>query len=248
MCLFFIFFGIFLQRSILPKTRAERFALKDKVSLERNRLNQRSGWQARMHRENAPETSALLTSCPVGAAGYLSNADRFHTDVAGEELAVREEQHRRKLAAQDFRRNMSSKREEDRWSQAEMKKKAEEEYWSKLREDGRKAQKNQSLVAYDILTLQYAENLDGEQQKYYDDVIRYRAACRSNKLVEQGDTRYRIYYFFLYNLIALLFYYRVGYNIISGSERPGLKYPPPIEKPPSLQSGYNSARVDRRTN
>ncbi len=122
-----------------------------------------------MHKENAPENSSLLTSCTVGAAGYLSNADRFHTDVVGEEAAVRQEQHRKKLAAQEFRRNMSSKREEDRWTQAEIKQKTEEEYWSKLRDDGRKAQKNQSLVAYDILTLQYAPNEDGEQQKYYDD-------------------------------------------------------------------------------
>jgi hypothetical protein len=82
--------------------------MKDKVSLERNRINQRVGWQARMHQQNAPETSALLTSCPVGAAGYLSNSDRFHTDTVGEEFAHRQEQHRRKLAAQEFRRNVVS--------------------------------------------------------------------------------------------------------------------------------------------
>jgi hypothetical protein len=158
----------------LPKTRAERFALKDKVSLERNRLNQRSGWQARMHRENAPENSSLLTSCSVGAAGYISNSDRFHTDVVGEEMAVRQDEQRKRLAAQEFRRHAASRREEDRWVQSEVKGKAEEEYWSKIRDDGKKAQKNQSLVAYDILTLQYAENTDGEQQKYYDDKSKWK--------------------------------------------------------------------------
>lgn len=52
-----------LQRSILPKSRSERLAVKDKVALERNRINQRVGWEARLHQQNAPETSALLTSC-----------------------------------------------------------------------------------------------------------------------------------------------------------------------------------------
>jgi hypothetical protein len=109
-----------------------------------------------------------------------------------------------------------------------MKKKAEEEYWQKVRDEGNKAQKNQSLVAYDILTLQYANNTDGEQQKYCDDVVRFKAAMRSASLVEKGDTR-------------------VGYNIISGGERPPIRYPQPIQKPTSLMNGGQmSARVDQR--
>lgn len=144
--------------------------MKDKSALERNRLNERAGWQARMHRQNAPEHTSLLTSCTQDAAGYLSNADRFHTDVAGEEYNVRQEQYKKKLAANEFRRNMTSKREEDRWVATEMKAKAEEEYWHKLREDGGKAKKNESNVAYDILTLQYNPDEDGEAQKYHDDM------------------------------------------------------------------------------
>lgn len=66
------------------------------------------------------------------------------------------------------------KREEDRWSQLEMKKKQDEERWAKMREDGLKARKNQSNVAYDILSLQYAQNVDGEQQKYFDDLGNFR--------------------------------------------------------------------------
>lgn len=82
--------------------------MKDKVALERGRINQRVGWQARMHNANAPEHSSLLTSCVTGAAGYLSNADRFHTDTVGEEYAQRQEQIKKKQAADEFRRNMVS--------------------------------------------------------------------------------------------------------------------------------------------
>ncbi|RYG68019.1 hypothetical protein EON64_06110 [archaeon] len=61
----------------------------------------------------------------------------------------------------------------------------EEERIQKLREEGSKAKKNTSNVAYDILTLQYAQNKDGEQQKYVDDMVRYRAGefiCICNTL------------------------------------------------------------------
>ena len=52
----------------------------------------------------------------------------------------------------------------------EEKQKQEDDYWQKIREDGRKAKKNQSNVAYDIMTLQYAQDTSGEDQKYRDDL------------------------------------------------------------------------------
>mmetsp|Transcript_33794 Transcript_33794/g.74419 ORF Transcript_33794/g.74419 Transcript_33794/m.74419 type:complete len:233 (-) Transcript_33794:191-889(-) len=210
-------------RSIRPRTRLERRSLTDKVSLEKNRINQRVGWQARMHRQNAPETSALLTSCTSGAAGYLSNSDRFHTDTVGEEYALRQEGIQRKLLAADFRRNQSTKRDADRWHSMEDKQAEQEEVWQKQRDDGSKAKKNQSNVAYDIMTLQYSQDKDGEHQKYLDDMVRYRASQRTNMLIVKGDTRVR-------------------YNIISGDDRPPLQIPDPIDRP----GGQMSARVDRR--
>lgn len=64
----------------------------------------------------------------------------------------------------------SFKRDEDRWNQMEEKQKKEDEDWRRLREDGSKAKKNQSNVAYDIMTLQYSQDQDGQQQKYLDDM------------------------------------------------------------------------------
>jgi hypothetical protein len=45
-----------------------------------------------MHKENSHETSAGLVSCVENGAGYISNADRFHTDTSGEEFLRRNEQ------------------------------------------------------------------------------------------------------------------------------------------------------------
>jgi hypothetical protein len=52
----------------------------------------------------------------------------------------------------------------------EEKQRKEDEAWQKLREDGSKAKKNQSNVAYDIMTLQYTHDGDGLQQKHFDDM------------------------------------------------------------------------------
>ena len=64
----------------------------------------------------------------------------------------------------------SYKRDEDRWTQAEEKQKMEDEHYQKLRDDPRKAQSNKTSVAYDIQSLQYLQNTEGEQQKYVDDM------------------------------------------------------------------------------
>jgi hypothetical protein len=65
----------------------------------------RVGHEAKMQRENAPETSAGLVACVESGAGYLSNADRFHSDTSGEEYQLRMEQYRKKEAAIQFRKN-----------------------------------------------------------------------------------------------------------------------------------------------
>jgi len=164
--------------------------VKDKVAIEKSRISQRVGHEARMHQANAPETSAGLTSCVADGAGYLGTADRFHSDTAGEEFELRQDAIMRRKAATEFRRNQAAKREEDRWSEADTKIRKEEEFWQKAREEGTKSRKNKSDVAYDVVTLQYDQNVQGEQQKHSDDLVRYRAAVRARNLVLQGDSRY----------------------------------------------------------
>ena len=79
--------------------------MNDKVALEQSRIRQRVGFEARMHRANAPETTDGLTSCVVGGAGYISNSDRFHSDTAGEEREQRMERYQRQREIQDTKRD-----------------------------------------------------------------------------------------------------------------------------------------------
>ena len=76
-------------RNIVPLTRIERRAQRDKVALEKERLLKRTGLSAKLYRENAPKTADGLIVPEMSAAGFMSDADRFHTDVAGDERAAR---------------------------------------------------------------------------------------------------------------------------------------------------------------
>lgn len=79
--------------------------MNDNASLEKMRINSRVGCEARMHQANTPKHSSQLTSCISEGAGYMSNADRFNCDTAGEEYAARQEALLKKNRALEFRRN-----------------------------------------------------------------------------------------------------------------------------------------------
>jgi hypothetical protein len=102
----------------------------------------------------------------------MNDADRFHSDTAGEEYQNRQETLAKKQRALEFRRNQASNREDVRYTRLEEKQREDREKWDKLREDGSKSMKNKSKAAYDITTLQYYANDDGEAQKYVDDMGR----------------------------------------------------------------------------
>jgi len=91
-------------RVMKPKDRHQRLVAKDKVALEKERINARVGLEARMHQANAPSSSAGLTACVEHGAGYLSNSDRFHSDTCGEEYLLRQEKIKRTKETVDFRK------------------------------------------------------------------------------------------------------------------------------------------------
>ena len=209
-------------RNILPMTRSERRSQRDKVALEKDRLMKRTGLAARMHRENAPRTSDGLVVPEANAAGFCSDADRFHTDVAGEEFLKRRARYEREQTAYASKREGRVRQEERRWAQLQEEKQQEDAYWSNQREIGVKDKKNKSSVPYDALTLQYAPGLDGERLRLHDDKIRYRAALRSRNLQTKGESR-------------------CGYDILNGRDKPDLRLPE--EPQPQRELAEHIAKV-----
>lgn len=212
-------------RNIKPMTRQERRAQKDKVALEKERLMKRTGLSAKQYRENAPKTAMGLIVPEQNAAGFLSDADRFHTDVSGEEYLRRRAKYEAQQSTYAAKRVQRVQREEDRWEQIQARKKEEEEFWDEQRAAGEKARKNHSSVPYDAITLRYNDGLDGERLRFHDDKVRYRAAVRSRNLQRCGDTR-------------------TGYNIINGSDQAALAVPPQPEPGGELASHITKMQIE----
>jgi hypothetical protein len=229
-------------RNVRALTRPERLALKDKVAREKQRLfnvsregllsspvrrllfsdslpfnPQRAGHQAKMYRENLPPEGVSLTEAHPGAVGFISDADRFHTDTVGEELQNRMAEHEKKLRATEFRRSQAEEREGARQQWSETNRRAEEERVTRMREEGLKGRANKSAVPYDTITLQYNDGLDGQRLQHEDGLVRYRAAVRSNNLRTKGNTR-------------------GGFNIITGEPLMPLSQPVKPQKPAALEA------------
>jgi len=64
------------------------------------------------------------------------DADRFHSDVAGEELQLRQDRYHRSQQIYENKRVAAAEKEEDRWRKIEDTKAAEEAYWHAQRESG----------------------------------------------------------------------------------------------------------------
>ena len=125
-----------IQKNTQPISRDERKTLKDKVVVERTRISQRTGYQARIQRENGFESSTALTTLKPGAAGYISDSDRFHTDVSGEELQGRITAIKHKCEIIDTRRTENIRREAERTTKIAQDVKETEDYWNSKREAG----------------------------------------------------------------------------------------------------------------
>jgi len=86
-----------------------------------------------MYRENAPKNPSELLSLQPNAAGFLADADRFHSDTAGEEYLKRKADYSRKQDIYNNTRIQRQENEESRWKKIEEAKSAEEEYWQQQR-------------------------------------------------------------------------------------------------------------------
>mmetsp|Transcript_6894 Transcript_6894/g.16429 ORF Transcript_6894/g.16429 Transcript_6894/m.16429 type:complete len:225 (-) Transcript_6894:71-745(-) len=164
-------------RNIKPRTRQQRRQLADKETLEKSRLRERTGGYHKYI-----DYGKGLTSQQPGSAGYIPEADRFHTDVAGEEKLLRDARVARGEQIISARREANAAREGERWARIDAAARNEAERWDEIRETGERAKRNKSSVPYNPLTLEYHESHEGLKLRYADDLVRYRAAQRAYTL------------------------------------------------------------------
>jgi hypothetical protein len=68
----------------------------------------------------------------------LLDADRFHSDVSGEELQLRQERYHRSQRIYEEKRVSNAEKEDQRWQKIEETKAAEAAYWEEQRDLGTK--------------------------------------------------------------------------------------------------------------
>ena len=119
---------------------------------------------------------------PSDSLSFQSEADRFITNVAGEEYDERMRKVQSQNAKYEGRRQKNFEREEARWTSLENEQSAEGNKMSHMQATGEKCKKNQNSVSYDPITLKYHTTSAGQDLKYSDDIIKYRAAVRAKMM------------------------------------------------------------------
>ncbi|KAJ0399340.1 hypothetical protein P43SY_001529 [Pythium insidiosum] len=165
--------------NIPARSREQRIAVKDKEQWEKERLQQRKEGHVRI--DTSVTGSAMVVYAP-GSQGYMSDADRFHTDTSGEEKVSREESNARAKIRQERKRYDNVQREIQRWKDMDATTVEEEKRWAALRATGSKARRNKGGEPFNPITLQYNDGKDGERLRLADETIKRRAVARAESL------------------------------------------------------------------
>jgi len=145
---------------------------------------------------------------------FCADANRFHTDTAGEERRQRNESAQREQARLCARRDTNLAREESRWAGMAATAAAEEKRIDSKRAIGLAAKKNAPSLPFNPITLEYSGGAAGRALQHQDDMVKYRSALRTHNLYSRGNG---------------------DYNPISGAPRIDLAPPPKPQTPAAPQ-------------
>ncbi|KAK2964843.1 hypothetical protein BLNAU_143 [Blattamonas nauphoetae] len=162
--------GDYEVRNIQPTGRDGQRRNHDYI--EKTRIVERSGSY------HQPNTAAdIITPHPSNKLAYMDERDRFQTDFASEHRQEREEKRARQEEIRQVKCNRQIDRETKHWEDV-IKREEESEKISSTHA----SKKNDSGIAYNPITLEYRDSLDGDRQKYSDDMKSYRAELRKQQL------------------------------------------------------------------
>ncbi|KAG1699007.1 hypothetical protein DVH05_014379 [Phytophthora capsici] len=165
--------------NIPARTREQREAVCDKEQREKERLRARKEGFVRV--DTSAAGSAMLVYTPQ-SQGFMSDADRFHSDTAGEERLVRAEARARARMQQERRRHEAINRDVRRWDAMDAASAEEKRRLQALQASGSKARRNKCGEPFNPVTLQYNDGKDGERLRAADAAIKHRAMVRAQNL------------------------------------------------------------------
>ena len=146
-----------------------------------------------------------------GSLGFISEAERFVTDIAGVNKAEREAEVHKRETMYHNKRIVKAEKEEERWRSIEVRHQVEQNRMSEMRENVSYARSNKTSMPYNPINLRYDEGADGDRLRYSDESLRYRGALRAEHLQRRGAS--------------------TPFNPITGIEIQGVYVPEPPRRP-----------------
>jgi len=166
--------------NIEPQTRKARQAQSFREDLEKMRLRER--------RENYCAYEEGGVTPPPDSLGYISEAERFTSDIAGVNKAERDAEVSKREQIFHNRRVRKADNEEERWRTIEVKHQIEQKRLEEMRENYSYARSNKTSMPYNPINLRYDDGADGDRLRFSDDSLRYRGALRAEHLQRRGSS------------------------------------------------------------
>ena len=147
---------------------------------------------------NKPSEKINLNSPDPNSDIYISEGERFNKDFAAYDYNRRNIEHERKKEMYQNKKNQLYERERKRWERMDYEYLKAENKIMMNKEKNLVGRKNNPGMAFNPLTLQYDNSVQGEILKRRDDESKFRALMRATNIDKHANA---------------------GYNIINGQER-----------------------------
>ena len=147
---------------------------------------------------NKPSEKINLNSPDPNSDIYISEGERFNKDFAAYDYNRRNLEHERKKEMYQNKKNILYERERKRWEKMDYEYLKAENKIMMNKERNLVGRKNNPGMAFNPLTLQYDNSVQGEILKRRDDESKFRALMRATNIDKHANA---------------------GYNIINGEER-----------------------------
>ena len=128
-----------------------------------------------------------LTPAPESLS-YITEADRFVTDVAAVQKLERDAAFEKKEKQLYAKRMDRAEGEEKRWRTIEVEHQIEQRRMDEMRADFAYARSNRTSMPYNPINLRYDDGADGDRLRYSDESLRYRGALRAEHLQRRSTT------------------------------------------------------------
>ena len=154
--------------------------------------------QDRIGMFNKPSEKMDINSPDPNSDIYISEGERFNKDFAAYDYNRRNIEHERKKEMYQNKKNQLYERERKRWERMDYEYLKAENKVMMNKEKNLVGRKNNPGMAFNPLTLQYDNSIQGEILKRRDDESKFRALMRATNIDKHANA---------------------GYNIINGQER-----------------------------